>query len=95
MTFSDIHDRNVYSYCKGNYCPTGISRPTDAETILEMQKRIEELTHKLREAKKYSIGDTMEIDVKGTTVEFTLTEMRVEQRSDEICPRLIIKGNVV
>ena len=46
------YDRKVYRYCINNYCPTGVENPTDAEVILEMHKKIEELTLKIREAEK-------------------------------------------
>lgn len=48
------YDRKVYSMCINNYCPTGVENPTDAEVILEMYKKIEELTVKIREAEKVS-----------------------------------------
>lgn len=46
------YDRQVYRMCINNYCPTGVENPTDAEVILEMYKKIEELTLKIREAEK-------------------------------------------
>lgn len=46
------YDRKVYRMCINNYCPTGVENPTDAEVILEMHKKIEELTLKIREAEK-------------------------------------------
>lgn len=46
------YDREVYRMCINNYCPTGVENPTDAEVILEMHKKIEELTLKIREAEK-------------------------------------------
>lgn len=46
------YDRQVYRMCINNYCPTGVENPTDAEVILEMHKKIEELTLKIREAEK-------------------------------------------
>ena len=46
------YDRQVYRMCISNYCPIGVEKPTDAEVILEMQKKIEELTVKIREAEK-------------------------------------------
>ena len=51
------YDRQVYRYCINNYCPTGVENPTDAEVILEMHKKIEELTLKIREAEKVSEWD--------------------------------------
>lgn len=51
------YDRKVYRYCINNYCPTGVENPTDAEVILEMHKKIEELTVKVREAEKVSEWD--------------------------------------
>lgn len=51
------YDRKVYSMCINNYCPTGVENPTDAEVILEMYKKIEELTVKIREAEKVSEWD--------------------------------------
>lgn len=51
------YDRKVYRYCINNYCPTGVENPTDAEVILEMHKKIEELTLKVREAEKVSEWD--------------------------------------
>ena len=44
------YDRQVYRMCINNYCPIGVENPTDAEVILEMHKKIEELTLKIREA---------------------------------------------
>ncbi len=49
---NNCYDRKVYRYCINNYCPTGVENPTDAEVILEMHKKIEELTLKIREAEK-------------------------------------------
>ena len=46
------YDRQVYRMCTNNYCPTGVENPTDAEVILEMHKKIEELTLKIREAER-------------------------------------------
>ena len=51
------YDRQVYRYCINNYCPIGVENPTDAEVILEMHKKIEELTLKIREAEKVSEWD--------------------------------------
>ena len=51
------YDRKVYRYCINNYCPTGVENPTDAEVILEMHKKIEELTLKIREAEKVDEWD--------------------------------------
>ena len=51
------YDRQVYRMCINNYCPTGVENPTDAEVILEMHKKIEELTVKIREAEKVSECD--------------------------------------
>lgn len=51
------YDRQVYRYCINNYCPIGVENPTDAEIILEMHKKIEELTSKIREAEKVSEWD--------------------------------------
>ena len=51
------YDRQVYRKCINNYCPTGVENPTDAEVILEMHKKIEELTVKIREAEKVSLWD--------------------------------------
>lgn len=51
------YDRQVYRYCINNYCPIGVENPTDAEVILEMHKKIEELTVKVREAEKVSEWD--------------------------------------
>ena len=51
------YDRQVYRYCINNYCPIGVENPTDAEIILEMHKKIEELTVKVREAEKVSEWD--------------------------------------
>lgn len=46
------YDRQVYRKCINNYCPIGVENPTDAEVILEMHKKIEELTLKIRETEK-------------------------------------------
>lgn len=43
--------------CINNYCPIGVENPTDAEVILEMHKKIEELTVKIRDAEKVSEFD--------------------------------------
>lgn len=51
------YDRQVYRMCINNYCPIGVENPTDAEVILEMHKKIEELTVKVREAEKVSEWD--------------------------------------
>lgn len=51
------YDRQVYRMCINNYCPTGVENPTDAEVILEMHKKIEELTAKIREAEKVDEWD--------------------------------------
>jgi len=51
------YDRQVYRMCINNYCPTGVENPTDAEVILEMHKKIEELTVKIREAEKVDEWD--------------------------------------
>lgn len=52
------YDRQVYRMCINNYCPIGVENPTDAEVILEMHKKIEELTLKIREAEKADeLGD--------------------------------------
>ena len=51
------YDRQVYRMCINNYCPTGIENPTDAEVIIEMHKKIEELTAKIRETEKVDEWD--------------------------------------
>ena len=95
MTEKEVYNRNLYSYCKANFAPIGVSRPTDAETILELYKKIEQLQNELKEAKKLSVGDKFELNVKGNVINFTLTAMELEQTPLESNPRLIIKGNVL
>lgn len=55
------YDRKVYGYCINNYCPTGVENPTDAEIILEMHKKIEELTVKAKEAEEWDDHPTATI----------------------------------